>query len=200
MDLEGWEILPDYGFLEIHDVDGGGGKKIFSRECYTDSININQSTQSQHELLPVDDDHGVESPVVFDQAEQEVSQVFFKKMKEAEFSGTAKMESPRSNSKSFVPKVEVGEAYRRKAMEGDQMDGGVQQNGGVNIWRWSFNGIGAICSFGVAAAAAATLCIIFIGNTQKHRHQNHKLCFQICTDNKRIKKAVHPAPKLDEAN
>nr|GMC79461.1 Titin like [Ipomoea batatas]GMD94339.1 Titin like [Ipomoea batatas] len=196
MDLEGWEILPDYGFLEIHDVDGGGGKKIFSTECYTDSININ------HELLtlPVDD-HGVESPVVFDQAEQEVSQVFFKKMKEGEFAGTAKMESPRSSTKSFVPKMEVGEAYRRKAMEGDQMDGGVhQQNGGVNIWRWSLSGIGAVCSFGVAAAAAATLCIIFIGNSQKHRHQNHKLCFQICTDDKRIKKAVNPAPKLDEAN
>lgn len=195
MDLEGWEILPEYGFLEIPD---DGGKKIFSRKIYTDSnttISMNNFSQSQHELLtlPVDDDdHGggekIESPVAFDQAEQEVSQVFFKKMKEAEFAGSAKMESPRSSSsQSFVPKMDVGEAYRMKSMEGgknDQMDAAVQQNGGLNIWRWSLNGIGTICSFGVAAAAAATLCIIFIGNTQKHRHQNHKLCFQICTEDK----------------
>ncbi|KAK4405002.1 hypothetical protein Sango_0868800 [Sesamum angolense] len=39
--------------------------------------------------------------------------------------------------------------------------------GGFNIWKWSFNGLGAICSFGVAAA---TFCLII--NFSTHRNKN----------------------------
>nr|GMD88001.1 uncharacterized protein LOC109150158 isoform X1 [Ipomoea batatas] len=72
--------------------------------------------------------------------------------------------------------------------------------GGFNLWQWSLSGIGAICSFGVAAAT--TICIVFIENQQKHKrhHQNHNIRFQIYTHHdKRIKEVVEHASKLKEA-
>ena len=73
-----------------------------------------------------------------------------------------------------------------------------ENNGGINLWKWSLSGIGAICSFGVAAA---TICIIIFGSHQrsKQRQQNQKLRFQIYTDDKRIKQVVQHATKLNEA-
>ncbi|KAA8519041.1 hypothetical protein F0562_016185 [Nyssa sinensis] len=73
-----------------------------------------------------------------------------------------------------------------------------ENNGGLNIWKWSLTGIGAICSFGVAAA---TICIIIFGSSQRNKQhqQNQKLRFQIYTDDKRIKQVVHQATKLNEA-
>ncbi|KAL0359368.1 UNVERIFIED_CONTAM: hypothetical protein Sangu_0786200 [Sesamum angustifolium] len=56
--------------------------------------------------------------------------------------------------------------------------------GGFNIWKWSFNGLGAICSFGVAAA---TFCLIINFSThrnKKHPHQNQSLQFQIYNSDK----------------
>ncbi|CAK9144518.1 unnamed protein product [Ilex paraguariensis] len=71
-------------------------------------------------------------------------------------------------------------------------------NGGLNIWKWSLSGIGAICSFGVAAA---TICIIIVGSHQRKPkpQQNQKLQLQIYSNDKRIKQVVHHATKLNEA-
>ncbi|KAF9661015.1 hypothetical protein SADUNF_Sadunf19G0023900 [Salix dunnii] len=74
-----------------------------------------------------------------------------------------------------------------------------EENGsGLNLWKLSLTGIGAICTFGVAAA---TICIFIFGSHQrnKHQQQNQKLSFQIYTDDKRIKQVVHHATKLNEA-
>lgn len=73
-----------------------------------------------------------------------------------------------------------------------------ENSGGISIWKWSLTGIGAICSFGVAAA---TVCIIILGGRQKNRqHQdNQKLQFHIYADDKSLKQVVHHATKLNEA-
>lgn len=148
-----------------------------------------------------------------------VSQVFFKKMKENEFVDM-KMDSPKSpNSTNLMPQVDPGtfnfedksdqalegincRSPRKTAMdfEGDrkQEPAWAEENGGgLNLWKWSLTGIGAICSFGVAAA---TICIIIFGNQHKTKHQqNQKLRFQIYKDDKRIKQVVQQASKLNEA-
>ncbi|WVZ08660.1 hypothetical protein V8G54_022006 [Vigna mungo] len=68
---------------------------------------------------------------------------------------------------------------------------------GFNFWKWSMNGVGAICSFGVAAA---TICVLIFGSNQKNKfHQDQKIRFQIYTDDKRIKQMVEHASKLNEA-
>ncbi|KAL0383810.1 UNVERIFIED_CONTAM: hypothetical protein Scaly_0668300 [Sesamum calycinum] len=74
-----------------------------------------------------------------------------------------------------------------------------QTEGGFNIWKWSFNGLGAICSFGVAAA---TFCLIINFSThrnKKHPHQNQSLQFQIYNSDKRMKQVIHQASMLSEA-
>ncbi|KAL3357783.1 hypothetical protein AABB24_018133 [Solanum stoloniferum] len=224
MDLEEWEILPDDGFLQIHDDDG---KMIFSRKYSSENskneFNMNyficpspkssQFVDTTHQLVPLDptfqetsnDQEKVIIPkqVItkvplelkvpnFGEHHEQFSQVFFKKMKENEFDNM-KMDSPKSINKSllsqFEEKTEDFEVEKDKKIEENG-------NSGLNLLNKSLNGIGAICSFGVAAAA--TICIIFIGNHQKHK-QNQKIRFQIFTDDKRIKRVVQHATRLNEA-
>ncbi|KAG5232789.1 Titin [Salix suchowensis] len=73
-----------------------------------------------------------------------------------------------------------------------------ENSGGLNLWKLSLTGIGAICSFGVAAA---TICIFIFGSHQrnKQQQQNQKLRFQIYTDDKGIERVVHCATKLNGA-
>ncbi|CAH8381451.1 unnamed protein product [Eruca vesicaria subsp. sativa] len=74
----------------------------------------------------------------------------------------------------------------------------------VNLWKMGLHGIGAICSFGVAAAAA-TFCVFFLGhNTSiqgcRNKNKNQILRFQIYSDdNKRMNEVVKHATKLNEA-
>lgn len=58
----------------------------------------------------------------------------------------------------------------------------------MNLWKMGLNGIGAICSFGVAAAAA-TVCVLFLGhnsNIQGCRNKNQILRFQIYSDDNKV--------------
>ncbi|KAK7286550.1 hypothetical protein RJT34_21619 [Clitoria ternatea] len=138
-----------------------------------------------------------------------VSQVFFK-IKE--------MESPKSCGRGILyPSLDVGalrfedkgEAQEimtspRMKIEKEVVIVDCDSNkvvedtsGGFNFWKWSFNGVGAICSFGVAAA---TICVLLFGSQQRNKiHQDHKIRFQIYTDDKRIKQVVQHATKLSEA-
>lgn len=147
-----------------------------------------------------------------------VSQVFFKKMKENEFVDM-KMDSPKSGTKAVVPpqiedKIEAyskGEALdtkitspRFKNEKEDEKEVGEiiweENNGGLNLWKWGFTGIGAICSFGVVAAA--TICIIILGSHQKNNQQqqkNQNIRLQFYADDKRIKQVSRQSTKLNEA-
>lgn len=129
-----------------------------------------------------------------------VSQVFFKKMKENEFVDM-KIDSPKSpTSKSFAPpqidaakfnfddKGETLESVSSPRLKNEKEILEVEEvsweenSGGLNLWKWSLNGIGAICSFGVAAA---TVCIIIFGSHQRNKQQqNQRLRFQIYSDDK----------------
>ncbi|KAL0709685.1 hypothetical protein Bca4012_016663 [Brassica carinata] len=72
----------------------------------------------------------------------------------------------------------------------------------MNMWKMGLHGIGAICSFGVAAAAA-TFCVFFLGHNnslQGCKNKNQILRFQIYSDdNKRMNEVVKRATKLNEA-
>lgn len=137
-----------------------------------------------------------------------VSQVFFKKMNENEFV-EMKMDSPKSPTRGgggFVPQIDSGafhfdekddhhqglenKSSPRMKNNSEATDNkeeaswdGQDSDGGLNLWKWSSTGIGAICSFGIAAA---TICILFFGSQQKNKQQqqNQKLRFQIYADDK----------------
>ncbi|XP_010036227.2 uncharacterized protein LOC104425273 [Eucalyptus grandis] len=76
-----------------------------------------------------------------------------------------------------------------------------ESNAVNNILKRGFTGIGALCSFGVAAAA--TFCVLILGSRQGNNNRRSQpkqnLRFQIYSDDKRIEKVVHHATKLNEA-
>ncbi|XP_031102907.1 uncharacterized protein LOC116006607 [Ipomoea triloba] len=218
MDLDEWEVLPEDGFLQIHD--DGAGKKIFSRKygaaptshvfkmnyfvCPPPVNPANQFVETTTQLLPlplpsvqfIGDHHQMD--IAATEAEPDrVSQVFFKKIKETDFPSDMKLDSPKSNNSAVMPQVDAGEVYKADQAVEDDGDSSDHENGGPNLLNWSMTGVGAILSFGVAAVVS-TVCILIAGNRQKHR-KNHKLRFQIYTDEKRIKQMVHHATRLNQA-
>nr|GMD83346.1 uncharacterized protein LOC109150158 isoform X1 [Ipomoea batatas] len=218
---EEWEVLPEDGFLEIND--DGSGKSIFSRKYNnTDDgyFNMNYTyfvcpsqfvdptptpTKPSHVVLPV----GASSePAETVLVQDKISQVCFKKMSDQnQAAENMKMDSSANMTTVVVPQTDDDDVGGGEEFE-DTKDvvsspGRAQEQeggGGFNLWQWSLSGIGAICSFGVAAAT--TICIVFIENQQKHKrqHHNHNIRFQIYTHHdKRIKEVVEHASKLNEA-
>nr|GMD93336.1 transmembrane protein, putative [Ipomoea batatas] len=177
---EEWEVLPEDGFLEIND--DGSGKSIFSRKYNnTDDAHFNMNYTYfvcppqfvDPTPTPTKPSQVVPPPAVVGASEPAEKLVQDK------------------ISQDVVVSSSPGRADHQENEEG---------GGGFNLWQWSLSGIGAICSFGVAAAT--TICIVFIENQQKHKkhHQNHNIRFQIYTHHdKRIKEVVEHASKLNEA-
>ncbi|XP_022156235.1 uncharacterized protein LOC111023169 isoform X2 [Momordica charantia] len=148
-----------------------------------------------------------------------VTQVFFKKMKENEFVDM-KIDSPRSSNKGTKAQIDVGHyqfddggeekkenvtnspSVNLKSQKSSTENGAKDEmnwdgfNGGLNILKWSLNGIGAICSFGVAAA---TICILFYGGQHQGNKSHQKLRIQIYTGDKKLKQVVQQATRLNEA-
>ncbi|CAN1271802.1 hypothetical protein LINPERPRIM_LOCUS14313 [Linum perenne] len=150
---------------------------------------------------------GSASAPAADKSDQEsVSQVFFKK--ETEFVDM-KMDSPKSptatSSPSPIwesPRFDSGKfsfAGDGEIKDDDDDEAGKEEDGdgGLNLWKWSLHGIGAICSFGFAAA---TVCIIIFGNHQRNKQlQQKQLRFQIYADDKRVKQVVQHATRFNDA-
>ncbi|XP_060177279.1 uncharacterized protein LOC132607362 [Lycium barbarum] len=223
MDLQEWELLPDSGLLELHD---DGETKIFYASQFVDSTEHSSRVPNQLVPLPIHMNPSIQKPqeddvvtkeVITEMVEDEqdqVSQVFFKKMKETEFENM-KLDSPKFSNKThsmsqidsmnfpFEEKVETLEVKEESVIKKrDNKKADIEEkNGGLKLWKWNLTGVGAICSFGVAAVAAAATICIFIGNHQKQKQhkQNQKLKFQF-SDDKKMKQVVQqPATKLNEA-
>ncbi|XP_052172670.1 uncharacterized protein LOC127788449 isoform X2 [Diospyros lotus] len=227
MDLEEeWELLPDEGFLQVHD---DGGKKIFSRkygpaadpkstvfdmDYFICPSSVPSPASADSDLVPVlpiqlEPRLDRESLKQVDTIEVEkllncpntaeqdtVSQVFFKKMKENEFVDM-KMDSPKSGGMGIVPQLEDKTKTEKETLnlDPDTKEDEAVAAAASNMWKWSLNGIGAICSFGVAAAAATIWVVVFGGHQKSKLPHSQKLQFQIYTDDK----VVHHAAKLNEA-
>ncbi|XVF42557.1 hypothetical protein PTKIN_Ptkin01aG0373000 [Pterospermum kingtungense] len=129
---------------------------------------------------------------------------------------TNKLDSPKSTTRGVIPHIDAAAGTfcfddKSEVLENDLVEKKAENkedvtweesSGGLNLWKWSLTGIGAICSFGVAAA---TFCIIILGSQhrdkqqQQQQQQNHKLLFQRYADEKRMKQVVHHATKFNEA-
>lgn len=146
--------------------------------------------------------------------QETVSQVFFKTLKEKNEFVDMKLDSPKSLNKGFVPQVDVGtyqfdeedekfeEEEHIKEEKSSKLDEEVvnweDTNGGLNVWKWAMSGIGALVSFGFAAA---TVSLIVLGNRHKDKPSNksQEFHFQLYNHDKRMNQVVHHATKLNEA-
>ncbi|XP_040378415.1 uncharacterized protein LOC102720414 isoform X2 [Oryza brachyantha] len=79
--------------------------------------------------------------------------------------------------------------------EGVQKD---REHDGFSVGKLRVNGVGALCSFGVAAA---TLWIFLLGGRQQQlsKRQNQKTQSQMYADNERIQQVVQQASRLNQA-
>ncbi|KAK7396154.1 hypothetical protein VNO78_16959 [Psophocarpus tetragonolobus] len=156
----------------------------------------------------------IKGGVVLEADHETVSQ-FLSKIKEIESPKTREIESPKFIDRVLFPQSDIGALkFEDKGSETQEivisprmkiekemtiMDCEKVEDcsGGFNFWKWSLNGVGAICSFGFAAA---TICVLFIGSQQRNNIQeDQKIRFQIYTGDKRIKQVVQHATKLNEA-
>jgi hypothetical protein len=197
MDLDEWEFIPDEGFLEIHD---DGGNKIFSRKLwkvdhpnsminsnyfkdpqFVDSTDQEPKSPDQETVKQIIETPISVEPIKIESPEPENGvglQVFLKNTEEnQENQEDQEFVEMKIDSLKFEEVEKRFDSDEEVVMWGEKGD-----DERLNIWKWGLNGIGAICSFGVAAA---TICIIVLGNGNKHNH--HKISFQIYQDdNKRI--------------
>ena len=203
MDLDEWEFIPADGFLNFREdaeksIYFTNSKSVFNMNYFDESLPNSKKARENSRLVPVTipiqlkptpEPESVVKAGALEADQDSVSQVFFKK--ETEFVDM-KMDSPKSPTSamgfvaqidasafSFDDKAEAVKAEKDLAME--ERESG---DDGLNIWKLSLTGIGAICSFGIAAA---TICVLFFGSHQrnKHRlHNNHKIRFQIYDDDK----------------
>ncbi|GAB4851471.1 hypothetical protein Ancab_030873 [Ancistrocladus abbreviatus] len=186
-------------------------------------IQINLLPSSSADTKTPEKTGALEAAAAASVEQETISQVFFKKMKENEFVDM-KMDSPKSTNWGFNPQIDVGMHHfegKDGNFNGDSVEKEIvgkeknpkggnlkeekelgsweEDNGGLNLLKkWGMTGIGAICSFGFAAA---TICIIVFGSAQKEKQHQHnqKLHFQIYRDDKRMKQVVHHATKWNEA-
>ncbi|AED92511.1 unnamed protein product [Arabidopsis thaliana] len=178
-------------------------------------------------LSPVDDkDHNKYLDPDFSEPDPELltesfpsPRITFKKSKETEFADM-KIDSPAARFTSPLPQNDERHSDSEGGLGGESYDeimgSEVEESSDLsskkevdwdegertNLWKKGLNGIGAICSFGVAAAAA-TICVFFLGHNssiQGGRNKNQILRFQIYSDdNKRMNEVVKHATKLNEA-
>ncbi|XP_009609307.1 uncharacterized protein LOC107797772 [Nicotiana tabacum] len=225
MDLEDWELLPDDDggkmVFSRKYTNNDFNMNYFICPCPKSSQFVDSTEHPQIVPFPIQlepsfqettNDHEVitiknilPSKNICDnsmmEADQVSSQVFFKKMKE-----NMKLDSPKSNNKTLLSQVDADPFQFEEQAEVLEVDKEMVINkigmeaenrednnsAGINLLNKSLNGIGAICSF-----AAATICIIFMGNHQNNKQNQQKRRFQIFSNDKRIKQVVHHATKLN---
>ncbi|PSS36273.1 Helicase [Actinidia chinensis var. chinensis] len=175
MDLdEEWVILPDDGGKQISSRKyglGGDPNIVFHTDYFMcpspNSQTIPKNPRGENPIFPVQVKEN--TGAVWETDQQTVSQVFFNNMK---------MDSPKSldsmiGSKMRMERENFNERNRLESDSEEKITWG-GENGGLNIWKWGLSGVGAICSFGVAAA---TICIVIFGNGihQRNKQQNQPL-------------------------
>ncbi|KAG2273161.1 hypothetical protein Bca52824_067716 [Brassica carinata] len=229
MDLEEWELLPKNCFKDLdldHDEDDHHGAMMMDCILSTSTKDLFHKIESPPssrvvptKLLqvpvawePVLDHENKKIPDLDPEPTQTVSmdsvpspRVSFTKTKETEFADMkidppARITSPVPLIDAAKPSDCEGSDDLRVKKENDDVT--IEHGDGkLNFWKIGLNGIGAVCSFGVAAAAA-TVCVLFLGhnNIKVCKNKNHKLRFQIYSDDhKRMNEAVNHATKVNEA-
>ncbi|XP_018434140.2 uncharacterized protein LOC108806496 isoform X2 [Raphanus sativus] len=228
MDLEEWELLPspknsfkdldhdedhhgdmvmDY-FLcpsaqqePLHKIESPPRSKVIPTKLL--QVPIAWEPMLDHENNKIPNDPGPTQTLLTDSVLSPT--VSFKKTKETEFADMkvdppARITSPVSLIDAAKPSDSEGSDDVREKKEDDDVRSDHGGGEKANLWKIGLNGIGAICSFGVAAAAA-TVCVLFLGHNDIKvcKNKNHKLRFQIYSDDNKMREAVNHATKVNEA-
>ncbi|KAK9664653.1 hypothetical protein RND81_14G058600 [Saponaria officinalis] len=219
MDLEEWEILSDEGNIDYHDDQGVTKNNISPKFKLKNNTVINMDYFK--EIPQIIDDHEIKDQnfgVLGHKSDDQemISKDFFNKLKENEFVDM-KIDSPKSLNRGILPQIdqkhEKDENFEENKVKEDEkmvvceekkvkmeekMSWKNGENGGVNIWKWAMNGMGAVVSFGFVAATVSL--IVFSNQHKQTKHsKNQELHFQFYSNDKRFKQVVRRAKRLNEA-
>ncbi|KAM3279150.1 hypothetical protein ACQJBY_046450 [Aegilops geniculata] len=196
--LDEWELLPDLGSSFFMEECTAGGDEEEAMEAPVQSA----SAQQQHAVESKD--IGVVLPskateVMVSDAEEEEEEMVSDAQEEEE-----EMVRPPAAEKEVCDEdevmVEAAPGHPpHEVEEGAQRDRAGMDAAGFSVGKLRVNGVGALCSFGVAAA---TFCILVLGGRpqqQQRKVQDHKSQFQVFADDERIHRAVEQASRLNQA-
>jgi hypothetical protein len=181
-------------------VDTKGGDYRISKQILPLAARMEKEPDPDDESLKKVDEPPPATGEATEEGEMSPKVVISEKTTETEFADM-KIESPKfiaAGVKGFVPTIDAiffdeQSEVKKKVESCSKWEDEVK--GVVNLWKWGFTGVGALCSFGVAAA---TVCVLILGNRHT-ANRNKTFRFQIYTDDKRITQVVQHATKLNEA-
>lgn len=196
--LDEWELLPDHK------------SSFFMEECTTGHGTVGDE-EAKKSILPPLQDACAQDPVI-----------------EFKDIGVVQTESTRGEFMPKVTEIPISDAEEEEEMikcpagakevcEDEVMveavpdlcaeeEEGVKKDRrgldciGFSVGKLRVNGVGALCSFGVAAA---TFCIFLLGGRQqqqqKNRQHNQKIQLQMYADDESIQQVVQQASRLNQA-
>lgn len=228
--LDDWELLPDQEssfFMEECTVGGkdqillGSNLVMISMDYFTPGP---ASHPSPYDCILDEEAKKPHQPPLLQDASMQDPVIEFKDI------GVVETESTRDEFASKVTEVLISEAEEEKELiksptggeevceedevmveaapdlrdedeEGVKGDRAGFECVGFSVGKLRVNGVGALCSFGVAAA---TFCIFLLGGGQQHQQQKNKMQsqkiqFQMYADDERIQQAVEQASMLNQA-
>ncbi|RCV40356.1 hypothetical protein SETIT_9G046400v2 [Setaria italica] len=194
--LDEWELLPDHKssfFLEEDCSNGSHG-----------AVGGDEEAAAKKPLLLPSQDACVHDPdiefmdiaalLTDPKREELVSKVTEILIYEAEDHDDEMVKSPDGVKEADQDEVLV-EAPAPDDQRAREEEEGVSRTG-FSVGNLRVNGVGALCSFGVAAATF----VIFLlgGKEQQKRHQDHKIQLQMYADDERIQQVVQQASRLNQ--
>ncbi|KAF0907059.1 hypothetical protein E2562_014664 [Oryza meyeriana var. granulata] len=195
MDMWDWEVLPDHMSSSSH---GGHGRSILGDQ---ETMELNLDARAD---MAVDECKDVGVDVLAEtKANQEEPPMAAKATEPLASDGAEEEEDAFQSSDAKV------------VDDNDGGGGGGGEGGGegkkgrgkarpecvvFSVGKLRVNGIGALCSFGVAAA---TVCIFLVGGRLQHHHkqqqQQQKIQLQLYGDDKRMQQVVQQTSRLNQA-
>ncbi|KAM3261389.1 hypothetical protein ACQJBY_052194 [Aegilops geniculata] len=197
--LDEWELLPDLGssfFMEECTAVGGDEQEA------TEAPVQAASTQQQHDA-EFEDIGVVQAEPRRGEHAMMVTEVMVPGAEEEEEMVNSPVAEEEADEEDEVMVEAAPDHLPHEVEEGAEKDRAVMDAAGFSVGKLRVNGVGALCSFGVAAA---TFCILVLGGRPQHQQQQRKIMvqdqksqFQVFADDERIHRAVEQASRLNQA-
>lgn len=195
--LDEWELLPDLAssfFMEGCTAVGGD-----EEEAMRPSVQA-ASAQQQHDV-EFEDIGVVQAEPRRGELTMMVTEVMVSNAEEEEEMVNSPVAEEEACEEDEVMVEAAPDHLPHVVEEGAERDRAGMECPGFSVGKLRVNGVGALCSFGVAAA---TFCILVLGGRPQHQQQQRKVQdhnpqFQMYADDERIHRAVEQASRLNQA-
>ena len=191
--LDEWELLPDLGSSFFMEECTAGGDE---EEAMGPSVQA-ASAQQQHGV-EFEDMGVVQAEPRRGELTMMVTEVMVSGAEEEEEMVHSPVAEEEASEEDEVMVEAAPDHLPHEVEEGAERDRAGMDAAGFSVGKLRVNGVGALCSFGVAAA---TFCILVLGGRpqQQRKVQDHKSQFQVFADDERIHRAVEQASRLNQA-